>query len=56
MLVAAAYDSASKVAAAKAEDLYEALRRVNEGNRFFKGTIGQRDVKRLVQAAGYLAG
>jgi Domain of unknown function (DUF4332) len=56
MLVAAAYDSASKVAAAKAEDLYEALRRVNEGNRFFKGTIGLRDVKRLVQAAGYLAG
>jgi hypothetical protein len=56
MLVVAAYDSAAKVAAAKAEDLYEALRRANEGNRFFKGTIGLRDVKRLVQAAGYLAG
>jgi hypothetical protein len=55
LLVAAAYDSASKVAAAKAEDLYEALQRVNAGNRFFKGTIGLRDVKRLVQAAGYLA-
>lgn len=55
LLAAVAYDSAAKVAAANAKDLYEALRRVNEGNRFFKGTIGLRDVKRLVQAAGYLA-
>ena len=55
LLAAVAYDSTAKVAAANATDLYEALRRVNEGNRFFKGTIGLRDVKRLVQAAGYLA-
>jgi hypothetical protein len=53
MLVAAAYDSASKVAAAEAEDLYEALIRVNDGERFFKGKIGLRDIKRLVQAASY---
>lgn len=54
MLVEAGYDSASKVAAADAEDLYEALARVNEGDRFFKGKIGLRDVKRVVQAAGYV--
>ena len=54
MLVETGYDSASKVAAADAEDLYEALARVNEGDRFFKGKIGLRDVKRVVQAAGYV--
>ena len=36
MLVEAGYDSASKVAAANAEDLYEALVCVNEGEKFFK--------------------
>jgi predicted flap endonuclease-1-like 5' DNA nuclease len=56
MLVEAGYDSASKVAAANAEDLCEALARVNEGNRFFKGKIGLRDIKRLVRAASYVIG
>lgn len=55
MLVEAGYDSAAMVAAADSEDLYQALVRVNEGNRFFKGTIGLRDIKRLVQAAGYVS-
>jgi hypothetical protein len=54
MLVEAAYDSTLKVAAANAEDLCEALVRVNKGNRFFKGKIGLRDTKRLVRAAGYV--
>jgi len=54
MLVEAGYDSASKVAAADAEDLCEALVRVNEGDKFFKGKIGLRDIKRLVRAAGYV--
>ncbi|CAG0934356.1 hypothetical protein TFLX_03449 [Thermoflexales bacterium] len=54
MLVTAAYDSAAKLAAANAEDVYEALIRVNDGDRFFKGKIGLRDVKRLVQAASYI--
>ena len=56
MLVEAGYDNASKVAAADSEDLYKALVRVNEGDRFFKGKIGLRDVKRLVRAAGYVPG
>ena len=55
MLVEAGYDSASKVAAANAEDLYEALVCVNEGDKFFKRKIGLRDIKRLVRAAAYVA-
>jgi hypothetical protein len=54
MLVEAGYDSASKLATADSEDLYQALMRVNEGDRFFKGKIGLRDVKRLVRAASYV--
>jgi hypothetical protein len=54
MLVEAGYDSASKVAAAGAEDLCEALVCVNKGDRFFKGKIGLRDIKRLVRAASYV--
>ena len=56
MLKEAGYDSASKVAAADSEDLHQALIRVNEGNRFFKGKIGLRDIKRLIQAASYVSG
>ncbi|MFC1953355.1 DUF4332 domain-containing protein [Chloroflexota bacterium] len=54
MLVEAGYYSASQVAAADAEDLYETLASVNEEGRFFKGKIGLRDIKRLVRAAGYV--
>jgi len=54
MLVAAGYESAAQVAAADADDLCEALARVNTGNRFFKGKIGLRDTKRLIQAARYV--
>ena len=32
----------------------EALARVNEGDRFFKGKIGLRDVSRLVRSASYV--
>ena len=56
MLVEAGCDSASNLAAANAEELCEALVRVNAGDRFFKGKIGLRDIKRLVRAAGYVAG
>jgi len=54
MLMEAGYDSASKLATANAEDLCEALVRVNVGDRFFKGKIGLRDIKRLVRSAGYV--
>lgn len=55
LLVEAGCDSASKLAAAAAEELCQALARVNEGGRFFKGKIGLRDIKRLVKAAGYVS-
>lgn len=54
MLIVAGYDSAAKVAAANADDLCEALSRINAGDRFFKGKIGLRDIKRLVQVANYV--
>lgn len=53
MLIAAGYDSAAKVAAANANALSESLSRSNAGNRFFKGKLGLRDIKRLVHAASY---
>lgn len=55
VLVEAGCDGASKVAAADAGRLCETMARVNQGGRYFKGTIGLRDVKRLVQAAGYVS-
>ena len=54
MLMEAAYDSVSRVAAASAQDLCKALADVNEGDRFFKGKIGLRDIKRLIRAASYV--
>jgi len=55
-LVEAKCESASDLAAYDAEELSHALVRVNEDNRFFKGRIGLRDVRRLIQSAGYVAG
>lgn len=54
MLEEAGYDGASKVASANPEEMCEALFRVNEGGRFFKGKIGLRDIKRLVRAASFV--
>lgn len=54
MLIAAGYDSVARVAAADAGELYEALSSINAGGRFFKGKIGLRDTKRLIQSASYV--
>ena len=54
MLLEAGCDSVSKLAGMDADELCEALARVNAGNKFFKGRIGLRDVKTLIQAAGYV--
>ncbi len=54
MLIVAGYDSASKVATATADELCEALASINAGDRFFKGKIGLRDTKRLIQSASYV--
>jgi hypothetical protein len=55
MLVAAHYHNPAQVAGADANELTEALARVNAGGRFFKGKIGLRDVQRLIQAASYVS-
>jgi hypothetical protein len=54
MLIVAGYDSAAKVAAANADELCETLAGINVGDRFFRGKIGLRDIKRLVRAASYV--
>jgi Domain of unknown function (DUF4332) len=54
MLIAAGYDSASKVTRAEADELCDALKRVNTGDKFFKGKLGLRDIKRLILAASYV--
>lgn len=55
MLVETGYDSVSKLTAADAEQLCEALVLINEGDRFFKGKIGLRDIIRLVRSVCYLS-
>jgi hypothetical protein len=54
MLVLAGISSAARLAAMQGEDLYQAFQRVNAEGGFFKGTIGLRDCRRLIRAAGYL--
>lgn len=54
MLLDAGYDNAAAVAAADPETLCDALDRLNEKGKYFKGKIGLRDIKRLVHAAGYV--
>jgi predicted flap endonuclease-1-like 5' DNA nuclease len=54
MLLEAGCTGSAKLAKMDANDLYEALARVNAGNKFFKGKIGLRDVKRLIHAASYV--
>jgi hypothetical protein len=54
MLLEAGCTGSAKLAKANADELYESLARVNLGNKFFKGKIGLRDVKRLILAASYV--
>lgn len=54
MVVESGYKSAAELAKADPDELDKAFLRVNAGNRLFKGRIGLRDVKRLIQAARYI--
>jgi hypothetical protein len=54
MLLEAGCTGSAKLAKADADELYEALACVNAGDKYFKGRIGLRDVKRLIVAAGYI--
>ena len=55
MLLACGFDGATKVAIANPNTLYHALASANAESGFFKGTIGLRDVKRLIYAANALS-
>lgn len=55
VLVAAGYPNVAEVVQAKPDVLYEAMIAANHGAKFYKGTVGRRDVKRLVVAAGYVS-
>jgi len=52
-LVSAGFTSAAMVAAADSEFLYEAILRANDNSRFYKGKVGLRDIRRLIEAAAY---
>lgn len=53
MLIEAGYESCLKLSSADANELFTAMDRVNENGKYFKGTIGLRDIKRLIEAAKY---
>jgi len=55
MLVSAGYTDVKAVCDADPEGLCSELDRVNRENKYFKGTIGLRDVRRLVKAASYVS-
>jgi hypothetical protein len=54
MLVEAGFKSVSRLAESNEDDLHEALIDVNQGDRFFKGKIGLRDIRRLIMSANYV--
>lgn len=53
-LRAAGHTSAAAVAGADPETLFHAIAKANQGDRFYKGKVGLRDVERLVAAAAYV--
>jgi hypothetical protein len=53
-LVAAGAADAAAVAAANPETLFEVIKKANRNAKYYKGTVGLRDVKRLVVAARYV--
>lgn len=53
-LIAAGASDAGAVAAADPETLFAAIKKVNHNAKFYKGTVGLRDIKRLVVAGRYI--
>lgn len=53
MLIEAGYETCQKISTADGNELFEAMNRVNKQGNYFKGTIGLRDIKRLIVAAQY---
>jgi hypothetical protein len=55
MLVTAGYETPVLVASANAEELDRGMNDANVTNSWFKGRIGLRDIKRLIDAARYVS-
>jgi hypothetical protein len=55
MLIAAGYETPASVAGAVPEALDTGMQAVNTENTWFKGRIGLRDIKRLIDAARYVS-
>lgn len=54
MLLEAGYANPKEIANAIPEDLCAALGELNQERKYFKGTIGLRDIKRLIHTAKYV--
>jgi hypothetical protein len=54
MLFDAGYKTVKSVASADAQELCRSLEEINTGNKYFKGKIGLRDIRRLIKAAFYV--
>ena len=55
VLVAAGIDGAAALAEADADALCAAVAAANEDARYYRGKVGLRDIKRLIEAARYVA-
>ncbi len=55
MLVDSGYDTPAKLEKADADVLCETMMNINQGDKYFKGNIGLRDIKRLVHSAKYVS-
>jgi hypothetical protein len=54
MLVDAGYDTPAKLEKADPNVLCEAMMTINKGDKYFKGNIGLRDIKRLAHSAKFV--
>lgn len=54
VIVAVGLTNAAAVAKAEPEELYAGITKANQGARYYKGKVGLRDIKRLVNAAAYV--
>lgn len=54
MFLDAGYDSVQKIKSADPNTFCDTLIEINKGDKYFKGKIGLRDIKRLINSANYL--
>ena len=54
MILLSGYNNPAELAEADADDLDAGLKRVNVDGRFYKSSIGMRDVQRLIDGAKYV--